>query len=71
MHSEKCEAAKDWNIHIVNHLWIEESYTQCEAQSLTNQKYITFPHRTNLGEVIGQNSDERVQAAQNVLSRRR
>ena len=54
MHSEKCEAAKDWNIEIVNHLWIEESYAECLVQSLTNPKYRHFPSRTNLGEVIGQ-----------------
>ncbi|KAK2073496.1 hypothetical protein P8C59_007778 [Phyllachora maydis] len=51
---EKCEAAQDWNINILNHLWIEESYAQCEVQTLTNPKYIHFPPRTNLGEVIGQ-----------------
>lgn len=54
MHSEKCEAAKDWNIEIVNHLWIEESYAMGEAQALTNPRYRHFPPRTNLGEVIGQ-----------------
>ncbi|KAL1842935.1 hypothetical protein VTJ49DRAFT_3723 [Mycothermus thermophilus] len=54
MHSEKVEAAKDWNIEIVNHLWIEESYAACEVQSLSNPKYRHFPPRTNLGEVIGQ-----------------
>ncbi|KAK0708159.1 hypothetical protein B0H67DRAFT_494925 [Lasiosphaeris hirsuta] len=54
MHGEKCEAAKDWNIEIVNHLWIEESYSKCKVQSLTNAKYHHFPQRTNLGEVIGQ-----------------
>lgn len=52
--SEKCEAARDWNIHMINHLWIEESYAKCEMQSLTVGKYIHFPQRTNLGEVIGQ-----------------
>ncbi|KAI1848969.1 hypothetical protein JX266_005397 [Neoarthrinium moseri] len=52
--SEKCEAARDWNIHMVNHLWIEESYAKCEMQSLTVSKYTHFPARTNLGEVIGQ-----------------
>ncbi len=52
--SEKCDAAKDWNVGMVNHLWIEESYARCEAQSLTNPKYTTFPPRTNLGEIIGQ-----------------
>ncbi|KAG7286151.1 hypothetical protein NEMBOFW57_008455 [Staphylotrichum longicolle] len=54
MHSEKCEAAKDWNIEIVNHLWIEESYAACQALPLNNPKYRHFPLRTNLGEVIGQ-----------------
>ncbi|KAI1482164.1 BRCT-containing protein [Daldinia eschscholtzii] len=52
--SEKCEAARDWNIHMVNHLWIEESYAKCEMQSITIPKYTHFPARTNLGEVIGQ-----------------
>jgi hypothetical protein len=54
--SEKCEAARDWNIHMINHLWIEESYAKCEMQSLTIEKYTHFPARTNLGEVIGQTS---------------
>ncbi|KAI1662095.1 BRCT-containing protein [Daldinia decipiens] len=52
--SEKCEAARDWNINMVNHLWIEESYAKCEMQSITIPKYTHFPARTNLGEVIGQ-----------------
>lgn len=54
MHSEKCEAAKDWNIEIVNHFWIEESYAACQVLPLNNPKYRHFPPRTNLGEVIGQ-----------------
>ncbi len=53
-HSEKCEAAKEWNIHMVNHLWLEESYARWEEQSLTNPRYTHFPSRTNLGEVAGQ-----------------
>ncbi|KAH6618050.1 hypothetical protein B0J18DRAFT_436348 [Chaetomium sp. MPI-SDFR-AT-0129] len=56
MHSEKCEAAKDWNIEIVNHLWVEECYAACQVLPLNNQKYRHFPPRTNLGEVIGQTS---------------
>lgn len=52
--SEKCEAALEWGIAMVNHLWIEESYVKCKAQPLTNPKYTHFPRRTNLGEVIGQ-----------------
>ncbi|KAL7622305.1 regulator of Ty1 Transposition [Parahypoxylon ruwenzoriense] len=52
--SEKCEAALDWGIDKVNHLWIEESYAKCEIRSVTVSKYTHFPPRTNLSEVIGQ-----------------
>ncbi|KAJ2904684.1 putative brct domain-containing protein [Zalerion maritima] len=52
--SEKCEAAKDWSINMINHLWLEESYARCQVQPLTVEKYTCFPPRTNLGEVIGQ-----------------
>lgn len=50
---DKCEAAKDWNLPMINHLWVEESYAKCELQALTDSRYTTFPPRTNLGEVIG------------------
>ncbi len=53
-YSEKCDAAREWNIHMVNHLWLEESYARWEEQSLTNPRYTHFPPRTNLGEVVGQ-----------------
>ncbi|KAF9876192.1 brct domain-containing protein [Colletotrichum karsti] len=52
--SEKYEAAKDWNIETVNHLWIEESYARSEKQRVSVAKYSHFPVRTNLGEVVGQ-----------------
>lgn len=52
----KCEAAQEWNINVVNHLWLEESYVKCAIQSMTNPKYTHFPARTNLGEVTGQTS---------------
>jgi hypothetical protein len=52
--SEKYEAAQEWNINVVNHLWLEESYAKCAVQTLSNPKYTTFPARTNLGEVAGQ-----------------
>lgn len=54
MVSEKCDAAKEWNINMVNHLWLEESYAKWEIQTLTNPRYTHFPFRTNLGEVVGQ-----------------
>ncbi|KAH9907397.1 BRCT domain-containing protein [Xylariomycetidae sp. FL2044] len=52
--SEKCVAAAEWNIDMVNHLWIEESYAKCEMQSVTVPRFTHFPPRTNLGEIIGQ-----------------
>ena len=52
--SEKCEAAKEWNIDIVNHLWLEDSYAKWQVQSVANPRYTHFPKRTNLGEVVGQ-----------------
>ncbi|KAK0257903.1 hypothetical protein B0A54_14481 [Friedmanniomyces endolithicus] len=52
--SEKYEAAQEWNIHITNHLWLEESYAKCTVQTLSNAKYSTFPPVTNLSEVCGQ-----------------
>ncbi|KAI1100607.1 BRCT-containing protein [Jackrogersella minutella] len=50
---EKCDAAKDWNIEILNHFWIEDSYAKCEKQTMGMEKYRCFPPRTHLGEVIG------------------
>jgi hypothetical protein len=54
--SEKCVAAKEWSIEMVNHLWIEESYARCVVQPLTDPRYTHFPPRTNLSEIIGQTS---------------
>ena len=52
--SEKVSAAEDWNITVVNHLWVEESYAQWHMQSVTKSRYTHFPQHTNLGDVVGQ-----------------
>ncbi|KYK54946.1 BRCT domain-containing protein [Drechmeria coniospora] len=52
--SEKCKAAPEWGVHVVNHLWIEESYAKCEVKPINVPKFNHFPPRTNLGEIIGQ-----------------
>ena len=57
--SEKCTAAKEWNIHIVNHLWLEESYANCQVQTVSKSLYTQFPPSTNLGEVVGQTQIDR------------
>ena len=51
--SEKCDAAKEWNINMVNHLWLEESYAKWQIQTISTSRYTHFPNRTNLGEVVG------------------
>ena len=57
--SEKCDAAKEWNINMVNHLWLEESYAKWQIQTLANPRYSHFPPRTNLGEIVGQTPVDR------------
>ncbi|KAI9367933.1 BRCT domain-containing protein [Aspergillus egyptiacus] len=52
--SEKCAAARDWGLHVVNHLWLEESYAKWKLQPVSDPRYTHFPRRTNLGEVVGQ-----------------
>ncbi|PYH99134.1 BRCT domain-containing protein [Aspergillus ellipticus CBS 707.79] len=51
--SEKCAAAKEWGLHVVNHLWLEESYAKWKLQPVSDPRYTHFPKRTNLGEVVG------------------
>lgn len=51
--SEKCRAAPEWGVAVVNHLWIEESYAKCQIKAISERKYTHFPPRTNLGEIIG------------------
>ncbi|KAI0169341.1 BRCT-containing protein [Hypoxylon sp. FL1284] len=62
--SEKWDAAIDWGIERLNHLWIEESYAKCQAQPMTTASYNTFPPCTNLSSIIGQTflAEERLRA---------
>lgn len=66
--SEKCAAAKDWGIDIVNHLWLEESYAKWRKQSVTNSRYIHFPSRTNLSDVVGSTQLDRTVLEQNFFA---
>lgn len=66
--SEKCAAAKDWGIHLINHLWLEESYAKWRIQSVTDRRYTHFPSRTNLGEVVGQTKIDRDALERNFFS---
>lgn len=59
MQSEKCVAAQEWNINIVSHLWLEESYAAGVMRNLTNTRYTFFPPRNNLTELVGQTAIDR------------
>ncbi|ANB16031.1 Rtt107p [Sugiyamaella lignohabitans] len=50
----KYEAAREWNIHVVNHLWLEESYSLWEMQSVAILRYIHFPPLLDLTSLVGQ-----------------
>ncbi|KAL4933927.1 BRCT domain-containing protein [Aspergillus undulatus] len=52
--SEKVNAAKEWGLLVVNHLWLEESYAKWRRLPESEHRYTHFPRRTNLGEVVGQ-----------------
>lgn len=52
--SEKCNAAREWGLHVVNHLWLEECYAKWRLLPVSDSRYTHFPRRTNLGEVVGQ-----------------
>lgn len=58
-HSEKCDAAREWNINMVNHLWLEDSYAKWQIQTLSNPRYTYFPPRTNLSGIVGQTQIDR------------
>lgn len=49
----KYEAARYWNQHIVNHLWLEECYALWQVQSVTCPKYTYFPARLNMSGIVG------------------
>jgi len=59
MTGDKCEAAQEWNIEIVNHLWLEESYAKGKMLPLAKNRYTFFPERTNLTELVGQTPIDR------------
>jgi len=59
MAGDKCEAAQEWDIEIVNHLWLEESYAKGRMLPLANNRYNFFPERTNLTELVGQTPIDR------------
>lgn len=50
---QKYNAARAWNMDIVSHLWLEESYALWEVQPLSNRKYSYLPEKINLQHILG------------------
>ncbi|KAJ5632593.1 hypothetical protein N7490_008932 [Penicillium lividum] len=66
--SEKCSAAREWGLQVVNHLWLEDSYAKWKQQPVSDPRYNYFPSRTNLGDVAGQRMLERDVLEKNFFS---
>ncbi|KAJ5659513.1 hypothetical protein N7507_005964 [Penicillium longicatenatum] len=66
--SEKCSAAREWGLQVVNHLWLEDSYAKWQMQPVSCPRYNYFPSRTNLGDVAGQRMLERDVLEKNFFS---
>jgi hypothetical protein len=57
--SEKCDAAQEWDVKVLNHLWLEDSYAKCKQHAETDPRYTYFPLRTNMGEILGSTEIDR------------
>lgn len=51
----KFDAARSWNVHVVNHLWLEECFAKWQEMSMSLPQYTHFPrHTVGISEVLGQ-----------------
>lgn len=50
---KKYEAAKNWGIPIVNHLWLEDCYAYWQAQDPTSRLYTYFSPKLSMSTLIG------------------
>jgi hypothetical protein len=69
--SEKCDAAAEWGVMVLNHLWLEESYSKCKKMPPTDARYTYFPPRTNLGEILGHTEIDRAAVEKMFFSKTR
>lgn len=51
---EKYEAARDWNVTVINHIWLEDTYVKWAIQDVSNPRFSHFPKITSLMDVVGQ-----------------
>ena len=54
LEGEKYEHAKIWgNVHVVNHIWIEECFANWRHESVATPRFIDFPDGVNLERLVG------------------
>ncbi|WFC95304.1 regulator of Ty1 Transposition [Malassezia brasiliensis] len=50
---EKVNKAREWNIPVVNHLWLEQCFATWTNQTLAQTQFLTFPGAAQLKAVVG------------------
>ncbi|KAF7722799.1 hypothetical protein EC973_002683 [Apophysomyces ossiformis] len=52
--SQKHRVGQEWDLHVVNHLWLEECFQQWKCKSVANERYVHFPAGKLLNDLVGQ-----------------
>ncbi|KAF9215091.1 hypothetical protein BGZ59_002293 [Podila verticillata] len=50
---EKYEKGQEWNVKVVNHLWLEDCFQTWSLQSEAKPRYTLFPVHSQLSQVFG------------------
>ncbi|KAI0318294.1 hypothetical protein OF83DRAFT_1116811 [Amylostereum chailletii] len=50
----KTAKAKNWNIPVVNHTWLEDCFVQWKRLSVGHEKYVLFPPKLDFASQLGQ-----------------
>ncbi|WFD18907.1 hypothetical protein MCAP1_001120 [Malassezia caprae] len=53
LRGEKVAKAREWNIPLVNHTWLESCFATWTNQNLAQRQFITFPGAVQLRAVVG------------------
>lgn len=53
LHGDKVAKAREWNVAVVNHVWLESCFASWTNENLAQQRFITFPGAAQLSAVLG------------------
>ncbi|WFD43857.1 hypothetical protein MPSI1_002522 [Malassezia psittaci] len=53
---EKVRKAREWNVPVVNHIWLEQCFATWTKQNLAQEQFISFPGAAQLKAVVGKAS---------------